>query len=169
MTNAPPMTKECQMSNDEARSGEVVGEKRKTFDLEERTAKFEEVIRFCRGLKLDAVMEPLVRQIIKSATSVGANYCEADIPEGVSAEDRDVQKGVAGNQALAADDRGGRTGTSGQGPNSLERVERAPPDLRHDLPQADRTQVSRAQAPLGHFAFVIPWSLVGHWSLVISQ
>jgi four helix bundle protein len=67
------------MTNDESPGGAVVGEQRKTFDLEERTAKFgEEVIRFCRGLKLDAVMEPLVRQIIKSSTSVGANYCEAD-------------------------------------------------------------------------------------------
>jgi len=67
------------MTNDESPGGVVVGEQRKTFDLEERTAKFgEEVIRFCRGLKLDAVMEPLVRQIIKSSTSVGANYCEAD-------------------------------------------------------------------------------------------
>ena len=67
------------MSNDEARSGAVVGEQRKTFDLEERTAKFgEDVIRFCRGLRLDAVTDPLVRQVIKSSTSVGANYCEAD-------------------------------------------------------------------------------------------
>jgi four helix bundle protein len=79
MTNAPPMTKEGQMTNDEARGGVVAGEPRKTYDLEERSAKFgEEVIRFCRGLKLDAVTEPLVRQIIKSSTSVGANYCEAD-------------------------------------------------------------------------------------------
>jgi four helix bundle protein len=67
------------MSNDEARVGPVVREHRKTFDLEERTAKFgEAVIRFCRELKLDAVTDPLVRQVIKSATSVGANYCEAD-------------------------------------------------------------------------------------------
>jgi four helix bundle protein len=49
------------------------------FDLAERTAKFgEDVIRFCRGLVMDAITEPLIRQIVKSATSVGANYCEAD-------------------------------------------------------------------------------------------
>jgi four helix bundle protein len=49
------------------------------FDLEERTARFgEDVIRFCRGLPRDAVCDPLVRQIVRSATSVGANYCEAD-------------------------------------------------------------------------------------------
>src|SRR5262252_3249741 len=67
------------MTNDEGKAGAVVGEQPKVFDLEERTAKFgEEVIRFCRGLKVDAIMDPLVRQIIKSSTSVGANYCEAD-------------------------------------------------------------------------------------------
>jgi four helix bundle protein len=49
------------------------------FDLGERTAKFgEAIIRFCRGIKQDAVTEPLIRQIVKSGTSVGANYCEAD-------------------------------------------------------------------------------------------
>src|SRR5436190_2166464 len=67
------------MTNDESRGAAVVGEQRKVFDLEERTAKFgEDVIRFCRGLTLDAIMDPLVRHIIKSSTSVGANYCEAD-------------------------------------------------------------------------------------------
>src|ERR1051325_4355322 len=49
------------------------------YDLSERTAKFgEEVIRFCRGLPMDAIPEPLIRQIVRSATSIGANYCEAD-------------------------------------------------------------------------------------------
>src|SRR3954467_7665098 len=73
------MTKECPMRNDEGKGSPVAGEQRKVFDLEERTAKFgEEVIRFCKSLKLDAVIEPLVHQIVRSATSVGANYCEAD-------------------------------------------------------------------------------------------
>jgi four helix bundle protein len=67
------------MTNDEEKSGPVIGEQRKVFDLDERMAKFgDEVIRFCRGLKVDAVMDPLVRRIIKSSTSVGANCCEAD-------------------------------------------------------------------------------------------
>ena len=51
----------------------------KRFDLEERTAKFgEAVIRFCKTVQHTAITEPLIRQIVKSATSVGANYCEAD-------------------------------------------------------------------------------------------
>jgi four helix bundle protein len=45
----------------------------------ERTARFgEAVIRFCRTLPMNAITEPLIRQVVKSSTSVGANYCEAD-------------------------------------------------------------------------------------------
>lgn len=45
----------------------------------ERTAAFgEDVIRFCRTIKTDAVTLPLVSQLTRSATSVGANYVEAD-------------------------------------------------------------------------------------------
>jgi len=49
------------------------------FDLEERTAKFgEDVIKFCRTIRQDTISRPLISQIIRSATSVGANYCEAN-------------------------------------------------------------------------------------------
>ena len=67
------------MTNDENRTAPGARGERKAFDLEERTGRFgEEVIKFCRGLTLDAITDPLVRQIVKSSTSVGANYCEAD-------------------------------------------------------------------------------------------
>lgn len=49
------------------------------FDLEERMAKFgEEVIAFCRSLSVDHVSRPLVTQLVRSATSIGANYSEAN-------------------------------------------------------------------------------------------
>ncbi len=49
------------------------------FDLEERTACFgEAVVVFARKLPLDSVTEPLVKQLVRAATSVGANYCEAN-------------------------------------------------------------------------------------------
>jgi four helix bundle protein len=49
------------------------------YDLEERTGLFgEEVIGFCKRLPRTVITDPLIRQIIRSATSVGANYCEAD-------------------------------------------------------------------------------------------
>lgn len=50
-----------------------------SFDLEERTALFgEEVIKFCKTVKQDTITKPLVSQIVRSATSVGANYMEAN-------------------------------------------------------------------------------------------
>ena len=49
------------------------------YDLEERTAKFgEAVIDFVKTLKRDSVNLPLINQVIRSATSIGANYCEAN-------------------------------------------------------------------------------------------
>ncbi len=50
-----------------------------TYDLEERTAKFGgEIIRFCRALKQDTITRPLIDQLVRSATSIGANYQEAN-------------------------------------------------------------------------------------------
>ena len=49
------------------------------FDLEERTARFgEEVIGFAKRLPFNPVNNRLIDQLVGAATSVGANYCEAD-------------------------------------------------------------------------------------------
>lgn len=49
------------------------------YDLEERTAKFgENIITFCRSINVDHVSKPLINQIVRSATSIGANYMEAN-------------------------------------------------------------------------------------------
>lgn len=54
----------------------------KKYDLEERTAKFgEDIIKFCRMLPKDPLLQPLIIQLIRAATSIGANYCEADDAE----------------------------------------------------------------------------------------
>jgi four helix bundle protein len=54
-------------------------ETNKNYDLEERTAVFgEDVIIFCKKVKQDTIMKPLISQIVRSATSVGANYMEAN-------------------------------------------------------------------------------------------
>ena len=48
------------------------------FDLEDRTAKFgESVILFAKRIPGTAINLPLLSQLIRAATSVGANYCEA--------------------------------------------------------------------------------------------
>lgn len=58
----------------------VVEEKKKrTYDLLERTSCFgEEVISFAKKIRKDVVSRPLIRQFVRSGTSVGANYCEAN-------------------------------------------------------------------------------------------
>jgi four helix bundle protein len=51
----------------------------RAFDLADRTASFgEDVIRFARTLRRDAVTLPIISQIVRSGTSIGANYLEAD-------------------------------------------------------------------------------------------
>jgi len=51
----------------------------KNFDLEDRTAKFgENVIMLCKTIEDSYVIRPLISQIVRSATSVGANYMEAN-------------------------------------------------------------------------------------------
>jgi four helix bundle protein len=71
------MTSEDPRAND-GRSGTPARSCR-TYDLAERTSQFgEAVILFVRTVRLDVVTSPLVSQLVRSATSIGANYCEAD-------------------------------------------------------------------------------------------
>ena len=52
---------------------------KRAYDLEERTARFgEAVIGFAKAVPVGPVTHPLIGQIVRSGTSVGANYCEAD-------------------------------------------------------------------------------------------
>ena len=54
----------------------------KKYDLEERTAKFgEEIIKFAKDLPVNEVTKPIINQLVKCGTSIGANYCEADDAE----------------------------------------------------------------------------------------
>jgi four helix bundle protein len=63
--NQAPMTKERQSD--------------RPFDLAERSALFgEEVIRLVRSIRRDPVVSPLISQLVRAATSIGANYVEAD-------------------------------------------------------------------------------------------
>ena len=49
------------------------------YYLEERTAKFgENIIAFCRILDSNAINKPIINQLIRSSTSIGANYMEAN-------------------------------------------------------------------------------------------
>jgi four helix bundle protein len=49
------------------------------YDLEGRTAMFgEKVIEFVKLLPRNEINRPLISQVIRSSTSIGANYLEAD-------------------------------------------------------------------------------------------
>lgn len=49
------------------------------FDLEERTAKFgQNILLFCKSVYLNTFNESLIKQLIRSSTSIGANYMEAN-------------------------------------------------------------------------------------------
>jgi four helix bundle protein len=49
------------------------------YDLEERTVKFaEKVIGLCKKVRQDTITKPIISQLIRSATSIGANYAEAN-------------------------------------------------------------------------------------------
>ena len=51
----------------------------KVYDLSERTSLFgENIIGFVKSIPDTPVNRPLVSQIVRSATSIGANYMEAD-------------------------------------------------------------------------------------------
>lgn len=54
-------------------------EKGKPYDLEERAAQFgEAIIAFAKKIPVNRVTSRLIEQVVGAATSVGANYCEAD-------------------------------------------------------------------------------------------
>ncbi len=51
----------------------------KKYDLEERTAQFgEAIIELVKTFPRDPINSPLISQVVRAGTSVGANYMEAD-------------------------------------------------------------------------------------------
>jgi len=59
-----------------------VDQSAKIYDLEERTARFsEDIIKFLKTVPKNIITNPIISQLIRSATSIGANYSEADDAE----------------------------------------------------------------------------------------
>ena len=49
------------------------------YDLPDRTARFgEAVISFAKAVPVNEITRPLIGQLVRAGTSVGANYAEAD-------------------------------------------------------------------------------------------
>ena len=120
MTNSEcRMTKETRNPNDELKAGEdrsldeqfwgtddvksdlVLHESPangRVYDLEQRTARFgEAIIHFAKRIPRSPVNNRLINQLVGAATSVGANYCEAD--DGVSLKDFKHSIGVSRKEA----------------------------------------------------------------------
>lgn len=52
------------------------------YDLIERTSKFGcEIIIFLKAMRETNINKPIINQLVRSATSIGANYMEADCAE----------------------------------------------------------------------------------------
>lgn len=72
--------------------------KNNNFDLEERTAEFgENIIKFAKKIPKNTITIPIITQLIKAGTSVGANYCEADGAE--SKKDFEHKMGICKKEA----------------------------------------------------------------------
>lgn len=68
------------------------------FDLEERTAQFgEAIVAFAKKAPRNVVTLPLISQLVRSGTSVGSNYCEAD--DAVSKKDFRHKIGICKKEA----------------------------------------------------------------------
>ena len=68
-------TKNLQLNNLQI---SVEDKNKKEYDLTKRTTKFgEDVIVLCKSIKIDIINKPVINQLIRSGTSMGANYCEA--------------------------------------------------------------------------------------------
>ena len=73
----------------------------KPYDLEERTAQFgEAIIDFAKRIPVTPVTTRLIGQLVGAATSVGANYCEAD--DAVSKKDFRHKIGICKKEAREA-------------------------------------------------------------------
>lgn len=56
-----------------------MSENSKPYDLERRTTQFsKDIINLCSKIPQDTINKPLVSQLIRSGTSIGANYSEAN-------------------------------------------------------------------------------------------
>jgi four helix bundle protein len=74
------------------------GKGERKSDLAERTARFgEAVIGFAKKVPRYVITEPLIRQVVRSGTSIGANFSEAD--EAVSGKEFRFKIGICKKEA----------------------------------------------------------------------
>ena len=110
---------------------------KRVYDLEERTARFgEAVIDFAKTIPQSAVTNRIISQLVGAGTSVGANYVEAD--DAVSKKEFLKNIGTCPersprNKTFSAHDCSCRAGVEAASSSTLDRSQRAAPDLFEDL------------------------------------
>ncbi|MEW5805296.1 MAG: four helix bundle protein [Patescibacteria group bacterium] len=77
------------------------GQSKRVYNLEERSAEFgEAIIDFCKEIPKNYITLPIINQLIRCGTSIGANYCEADCAE--SKRDFEHKLGICKKEAKEA-------------------------------------------------------------------
>ena len=128
-------------------NGEESGQR---FDLSERTAAFgENVIRFVRTVKEDSVTRPLISQLVRSSTSIGANYGEAD-ESGTTVPNQSLQARGKRNRALVKNARNRQPGGRRTRSRVVERSTRTGPHFQQHL-----SKLQRRMMVIGHSFLVI--------------
>ena len=90
-TSEQNLKSQIQMSN-------KISSPNKKYDLLERTAQFgEKMLEFAAHLSRNEINKPLIGQLVRSSTSIGANYMEADSAE--SKKDFEHKIGISRKEA----------------------------------------------------------------------
>jgi hypothetical protein len=146
------------MTNDQAptTNSDASASTTRLFDLAERTAGFgEDVIRFTRSIRRDAVTMPLISQLVQSGTSIGVNYLEAD-EAGSKKEFKRLSTRGQRDAVLVANGRVGHSRIERQCSQTLAGGTRARIDSVSNPPQDNDLEK-------------VSWSLVlGHWSFYLN-
>ncbi len=94
------------------------------YDLEERTSKFgANIIQLMKRVKKSPITISLIIQLIRAATSIGANYCEADCAE--SRKDFEHKLGICKKESKEAK-------------HWLRMMAEAEPSLEEDIKQYEK-------------------------------
>ncbi|HZS18396.1 MAG TPA: hypothetical protein VFA51_10755 [Candidatus Udaeobacter sp.] len=112
-------------------------EAHRVYDLEERTARFGEVvIDFAKTIPHDAITNRLISQLVGAATSVGGQLCRSrrcSFKEGFFEEHRDLPKRSARNKTLSSHDRPSCAGIKIERSYTLAGSQGATSDFLEDL------------------------------------
>jgi len=105
------------------------------FDFEERTARFgEEIVRYSKRIPHSPTNNRLIDQLVGAATSIGANYCEANESYGqrFSLHHHALPERGEGDAALPPHGRGVGAGVGAGGAGVLARGDGVDSDTFHD-------------------------------------